>query len=125
MMHMWNVDAKKMLEFYMFNSDMINPSFAFPRLPPSVNHSVGISKTGKLKDDIIRDNATLLARLYDFQTMFQKHAEGLFDLAPNQFGPGHPLHLRTNHINSLQIENEQLKKENVVLKRDLEKHKQK
>ena len=125
MMHMWNVDAKKMLEFYMFNSDMINPSFAFPRLPPSVNHSVGISKTGKLKDDIIRDNATLLVRLYDFQTMFQKHAEGLFDLAPNQFGPSHPLHLRTNHINSLQSENEQLKKENAVLKRDLEKHKQK
>jgi len=125
MMHMWNVDAKKMLEFYMFNSDMINPSFAFPRLPPSVNHSVGISKTGKLKDDIIRDNATLLARLYDFQTMFQKHAEGLFDLAPNQFGPSHPLHLRTNHINSLQLENERLKKENTVLKRDLEKHKQK
>ena len=124
-MHMWNVDAKKMLEFYMFNSDMINPSFAFPRLPPSVNHSVGISKTGKLKEDIIRDSATLLARLYDFQTMFQKHAEGLFDLAPNQFGPSHPLHLRTNHINSLQLENEQLKKENAVLKRDLEKHKQK
>jgi len=124
-MHMWNVDAKKMLEFYMFNSDMMNPSFAFTRLPPSVNHSVGISKTGKLKDDIIRDNATLLARLYDFQTMFQKHAGGLFDLAPNQFGPSHPLHLRTNHVNSLQLENEQLKKENAVLKRDLEKHKQK
>ena len=121
---MWNVDAKKMLEYYMFNS-MMNSSFSFPRLPPNVNHSVGISKTGKLKEDIIRDNATMLTRLYDFQTMFQKHAEGLFDLAPNQFGPGHPLHLKTNHANPLQLENEQLKKENAVLKRDLEKHKQK
>ena len=125
MRFMLNVDAKKMFEYYMFDPDMIGPSFAFPRLPPNPNHSVGISKTGKLKEDIIRDNATMLAKLYDFQTMFQKHAEGLFDLAPNQFGPGHPLHLKTNRTNSLQLENEQLKKENAVLKRDLEKHKRK
>ena len=125
MMRMWNLDAKKMLEYYMFNSDMTNPSFAFPRLPPKANHSAGISKTGQLKEDIIRDNATMLARLYDFQTMFQKHAAGLFDLTPNQFGPGHPLHSRMNPVNSLQLENEHLKKENAVLKRDLEKLRQK
>jgi hypothetical protein len=124
-MPMWNFDPKKMLEYYMFNSDMANSSLAYPRLPPTVNHSAGISKTAKLKEDIIRDNATMLARLYDFQTMFQKNAAGLFDLVPNQFGPGHPLHLRTNFVNSLQLENEQLRKENAVLKRDLEKHKQK
>ena len=122
---MWNMDPKRMLEIYGLDLSMTNSPFAFPRLPPSVSsHTLGVSKTGKLKDDIIRDNASMLARLFDFHTTFQQYASGLFDLAPsNQFGPGHPMHSKTNIIDSLQSENEQLKKENVTLKRDLEKNK--
>ena len=125
MMHMSDIDAKKMYEFHMFNS-MINSSPMFPRIPPSrVSQPTGISKTGKLKEDIIRDNASMLAKLYDFHTMFQNQVAGLFDLAPNQFGPGHPLHFRMNPVDSLQLENERLKKENAVLKREVEKLRQK
>lgn len=122
---MWNIDPKRMFEIYGLDPSMANSPFAFPRLPPSVaSRNIGISKTGKLKDDIIRDNASMLARLFDFHTMFQQYATGLFDLASsNQFGPGHPMHSKTNVIDSLQSENEQLKKENAALKRDLEKHK--
>ena len=121
-LYMWNIDPKRMFEFG-FDMSMINSPFAFPRLPPSLtNHNIGISKTSKLKEDIIHDNTSMLSRLFDFHTMFQQYASGLFDLAPsNQFGPGHPLHSKTNVIGSLQSENEQLKKENVTLKRDLEK----
>jgi hypothetical protein len=119
------MDPKRMFEIYGLDSSMTNSPFAFPRLPPSISsRTLGVSKTGKLKDDIIRDNASMLARLFDFHTMFQQYASGLFDLAPsNQFGPGHPMHSKTNIIDSLQSENEQLKKENATLKRDLEKRK--
>lgn len=124
-LRMWNIGPKRIFEMYGLDTSMTNSLFAFPRLPPSVaNRNIGISKTGKLKDEIIRDNASMLAKLFDFHTMFQQYASGLFDLAPsNQFGPGHPMHSKTNVVDSLQSENEQLKKENAVLKRDLEKHK--
>lgn len=114
-----------MLEFYNQYQNMANSPFSFSRLPPMTNHPRGISMTSKLKDNIIRDNSLMLERLSDFYTMFQQYAAGLFDLAPNQFGPSHPMYKGTNSLNALQVENEQLKKENVVLKKDLEKHKQK
>ena len=122
---MWNMDTKKMLEFYNQYQNMTNSPFAFPRLPLMTNHPRGISMTGKLKDSIVRDNSVMMERLSDFYTMFQQYAAGLFDLAPNQFTPSHPMHMGVNSINALQVENEQLKKENAVLKKDLEKQKQK
>jgi len=122
---MWNMDTKRMFEFYNQYQDMVNSPFAFPRLPPRTNHPLGISMTGKLKDNIIRDNSLMLGRLSDFYTMFQQYASSLFDMVPNQFGPAHPVHKGTNSIDSLQIENEQLKKENTLLKKDLERQKQK
>jgi len=122
---MWNEYTKRMFEFYNQYQDMVNNPFASARLPPRANHPLGISMTGKLKDNIIRDNSLMLGRLSDFYTMFQQYASGLFDLAPNQFGPDHPMRGGINSTNSLQSENEQLKKENMVLKKDLEKQKQK
>lgn len=122
---MWNIDPKKMFEIYGLDVSMTNSPFAFPRLPPSIaNRNIGISKASKLKDGIIHDNASMISKLFDFHIMFQQYASGLFDLAPtHQFGPGHPMHSQTNIVDSLQSENQQLKKENAVLKRDLEKHK--
>ena len=122
---MWNMDAKKIIEFYNQYQNIANSPFSFPRLPPMTNHPRGISMTGKLKDNIVRDNSLMFNMLSDFYTMFQQYAAGLFDLAPNQFGPAHPMYWKTNSINALQVENEQLKKENASLKKDLEKHKQK
>ena len=122
---MWNEYTKRMFEFYNQYQDMVNNPFASARLPPRANHPLGISMTGKLKDNIIRDNSLMLGRLSDFYTMFQQYASGLFDLAPNQFSPDHPMRWGINSTNSLQSENEQLKKENMILKKDLEKQKQK
>jgi hypothetical protein len=119
------MDTKRMLEFYNQYQNMANSSLAFSRLPPTASHPRGIAMTGKLKDNIIRDNSLMLGRLSEFYSMFQQYAAGLFDLAPNQFGPSHPMYKGTNSLNTLQIENEQLKKENATLKKDLEKQKQK
>ncbi|MGI0082174.1 MAG: hypothetical protein ACREAG_02555 [Nitrosopumilaceae archaeon] len=123
---MIDIEIKRMMDFYGLTPDMMNSPHAFPRLPPSrPNQNFGLSRASKLKENIIRDNASMLAKLYDFHTAFQHHAAGLFDLAPSQFGPGHPLHSKIGSINLLQAENEQLKNENAVLKRDLEKLRQK
>ena len=124
---MWDVNMKKFFDYYGFYPDLMNSSIALPRIPPGkANLSLGISKAGNLKEDIIKDNASMLARLFDFQSMFQQRAAGLFDLSPrSQFGPGHPLYFRMNSIDSLQLENEHLKKENLSLKQQLDKHKQK
>lgn len=122
---MFDMEIKRMMDFYGLTQDIISP-LAFPRLPPSrPNQISGLSKASKLKEDIIRDNASMLSKLYDFHIAFQHHAVGLFDLTPNQFGPGHPLHSKRESVNLLQAENEQLKNENAVLKRDLEKLRQK
>lgn len=118
---MWNSDPKKMFAMYGIDTSMMNSPLAFPRLPQMANPPSGISKTGMLKEKIISDNASMLARLSDFHTAFQQYSSNLFDLLPsNQFGPGHPMHAM-NSINILESENEQLKKENAVLKQSLEK----
>lgn len=123
---MWYHDPKKMLEVYGIDITMMNSPLAFPRLPQMSNPPSGISKTGMLKEKIIRDNASMLARLSGFHTAFQQYASNLFDLLPSssQFGPGHPMH-SMNSMNALESENEQLKKENATLKQNLEKTKKK
>ena len=124
--NMWNIDPKKIYGFNWLDQSMMTSSLAFPRLPPSASHPHSLSKTGRLKEDIIRDNASMLAKLFDFHNSFQQYASGLFDLVPsNQFVPGHPLHSKMNSVATLETENEKLRKENAVLKQDLEKHKKK
>ena len=59
-LHMWNIDPKRMFEIYGLDQSMTNSPVAFPRLPPSVaNRNIGISKTGKLKEEIIHDNTSM------------------------------------------------------------------
>ncbi len=122
---MLNIDYRWMFEFYWQNLDSINSPFAFPRIPPKANLPLGISKTGKLKENIIQDNSHMLTKLTDFHSAFQNYAAGLFDLAPSQFRPGHPLYSKMSSLDSMQLENEQLKKENITLTKELEKLKQK
>lgn len=124
---MWNVDQKRMHELYWLDQSTMNSPLTFPRLPPSIiSQPGGLSRTGKLKEDIIRDNASMLAKLYDFHASFQKYASGLFELTPsNQFGPGHPMHSKMHSVRLLESENQQLRKENDSLRRDLEKFRKK
>ncbi|MGI0047835.1 MAG: hypothetical protein ACREBB_11720 [Nitrosotalea sp.] len=103
--------------------DMINSPFAFPRLPPRVNPPLGISNTGKIKDTIVRDKDLMMNRLNKHHEMFQCYATGLFNLSPNQFMPGHPMHARMQTIDMLQEENEKLRQENSTLKTDKSKEK--
>jgi hypothetical protein len=122
---MWYPGSKKMFEMHGLNTSMMNSPLAFPRLPRTAKSPYGISKTGMLKESIIQDNASMLAKLFDFQIAFQQYASNLFDLMPsNSFMSGHPMNTM-NAMNFLESENERLKKENATLKQNLEKFKKK
>ena len=119
---MWYFDVKKALDFYGQIGDMINSPFAFPRLPPRANPPLGISGAGRIKDDIVNDTNTMMERLYANHIMFQKYATGLFNLTPDRFVPGHPLHSRMRVYDKLE-ENKQLTIENTMMKTNLNKEK--
>ena len=102
---------------------MITSPFAFPRLPPRVNHSLGISHVSKIKDVIVRDKDAMMGRLDGHHAMFQHYASGLFNLSPSQFMPGHPMHSKIQSVDALREENERLQQENSILKANKNKEK--
>jgi len=116
---MWPLDTRKIMEMYAQPLDMVNSPFAFPRLPPKANPPLGISSAGKIKDSIVHDSDLMMSRLSDYQTMFQKYASGLFNLTPNRFMPGHPMHMKMQASNSMEDENQRLRKEISDLKSEL------
>jgi len=121
---MWYFDMKRLLDFYGQHGDMINSPFAFPRLPPRASPPLGISNVNRIKDDIVNDANTLIARLSDHHSAFQQYAGGLFNLTPDRFMPGHPMHMNTQTSEVIQ-ENEKLAKENSTMKSHLNKEKKK
>src|SRR5574337_532033 len=103
--------------------DMINSPFAFPRLPPRANPPLGISNTGKIKETVVHDKDLMMNRLNNHHEMFQHYAMNLFNLSPNQFMPGHPMHKKMHTIDGLKEENEKLRQENSLLKTNKNKEK--
>jgi hypothetical protein len=117
---MWNFYVKKMLDFYGQSGDLMNSPFAFPRMPPRANPPLGISSAGRIKDSIVNDANAMMERLYENHIMFQRFAAGLFNLAPDRFVPGHPMHSSMHTCDTLE-KNEQLTKENTIMKSSLNK----
>jgi hypothetical protein len=122
---MWPYDLRRMMEVFGQPMDMMNSSFAFPRLPPRVNIPSGLSSAGNVKNRIVKDADMMTQKLAEHNIMFQRYAAGLFNMTPNMFMPGHPMHSRMHAIDMLSEENERLKRENLTLKADLGKEKKK
>ena len=122
---MWPYDVRKMMEAFGHPMDMLNSPFAFPRLPPRANPPQGIASAGMVKDRIVQDADMMMSKLSGHHTMFQRYAAGLFNMTPNGFMPGHPMHATINPVDTLAEENERLRKENLALKSDLGKEKKK
>lgn len=120
---MWDYFYTKRASYLGYPHEMTASAFAFSRLPPRATPPLGISNVGKIKDAIIHDKDLTMNRLNNHHEMFQQYAMGLFNLTPNHFQPGHPMHKQTHQIDVLQEENERLKKENAVLKNDKNKEK--
>lgn len=96
------------------------PTSIFPRFPPGISPpSMGVVDQKRLKEKFFTDNASINAKLQDFNQMFQKFASGLFDVAYPALPPGHPLYSRLKSTTSLQNENDKLRKENIDLKKQM------
>jgi hypothetical protein len=53
--------------------------------------------------------------------MYQQYASGLLSMNSSIIPPGHPMYTRKNSVETLQTENDKLLKENLKLKKKLEK----
>ncbi len=96
------------------------PTSIFPRFPPGISPpSLGAIDQKRLKEKFFNDNASINAKLQDFNQMYQKFASGLFEFAYPALPPGHPLYSRVKSTVSLQNENDKLRKENIDLKKQL------
>ncbi|MGI0075237.1 MAG: hypothetical protein ACREA5_04760 [Nitrosotalea sp.] len=122
---MWPYDVRKMVETFGHPIDMMNSPFAFPRLPPRANPPQGIASAGMVKDSIVKNADMITSKLSAHHTMFQRYAAGLFNMTPNGFMPGHPMHFAMHTVDTLTEENDKLRKENLTLKSDLGKEKKK
>ena len=122
---MWYFDTKRIMETFGQQFDMVNSPFAFPRLPPRANPPLGIANAGRIKNQIVHDSDMMMGRLTGYHTMFQRYAAGLFNMTPNTFIPGHPMHTKMQSVDALKEENEKLRQENFSLKSNLGKEKKK
>jgi len=74
-----------------------------------------------MKEQFLRNADTVNQKLQGFQQMYQQYASGLLSMNSTIIPPGHPLYSRQNSVQALQSEKDQLLKENLELKKKLEK----
>ena len=91
------------------------------RYPPTSTPPTGVTGIKEIHEKFNRRNASLMPNLEDFNQMFRQYADGL--LHPNEsiFPPGHPLYNREKSFSLLKEANDKLLKENLELKKQLEK----
>ena len=74
-----------------------------------------------MKEQFLKQTETINQKLQGFQHMYQQYASGLLSMNSMIIPPGHPLYNKQNSISSLQTENDKLLKENLELKKKLDK----
>jgi len=95
------------------------------RYPPRSNPPTGISGIQKIHERFNKKNASIIPNLEDFNQMFRQYAEGLLHTNESIFPPGHPLYNREKSFSLLKEANDKLLKENLELKKQLEKSEKK
>ncbi len=108
-----------MRDLYGLNPDIVHPALQFPRLPPArrSNPMFGVYEN-PLREQITRIDAAR-QRLAGFQHMYQQYASSLLTMNSTVIPPGHPAYTRQNSMETLQIENDKLLKENLELKKKI------
>ena len=105
-----------------FNSTEMNQgSENTIRYPPTSTPPTGVTGIKEIHEKFNRRNASLMPNLEDFNQMFRQYADGLLHANESVFPPGHPLYNREKSFSLLKETNDKLLKENLELKKQLEK----
>ena len=91
------------------------------RYPPKSNPPTGFSGIQEIRDRFNKRNASIMPNLEDFNQMFRQYADGLLNGSESIFPPGHPLYNKEKSFSLLKEANDKLLKENLELKKQLEK----
>ena len=116
-----NLVNRHLQDLYGLNPNIPHLAFQFPRLPPGLPNSMFKIHENPLKEQFSQDTASVNPKLQGFQQMYQQYAAGLLSMNTTIVPPGHPLYNQKNSINTLQTENDKLLKENLELKKKLDK----
>ena len=121
-MDTWFFNQKKTL----FNSmDVNNGPENTIRYPPKSAPPTGVSKIQEIHKKFNQTSASLMPNLEDFNQMFRQYADGLLNTKESVFPPGHPLYNREKSFSLLKEASDKLLKENLELKKQLEKSEKK
>lgn len=119
---MESYEINKIRELYGLSPDIPNRPHQFPATPPGFIHPMFKTFKNPMKEKFLKESESMNQKLDDFHQMFQNLASGLFEFAP--FGiipPSHPLYSRRQSIENLKAENSKLQKENLDLRKKMEK----
>ena len=108
-----------------FNSIESNLGDGTVRYPPKSNPPTGFSGINEIRERFNKTNASLMPNLEDFNQMFRQHADGLLRTNESVFPPGHPLYNIEKSFTLMKEANDKLLKENLELKKQLEKSSEK
>lgn len=114
--------TKQLMDLYGLNPSILPYAFQFPRIPPGLTPMMFNSTSESVRKNFSRQNESLSIKLQDFQQTYQKYTSSLFDMTfPGIIPPGHPLFSRQNSVEVIRTERDQLQKENLVLKKQVDK----
>lgn len=91
------------------------------RYPPNSKPPTGFTGIKDIREKFNNRNASLMPNLEDFNQMFRQQANSLLNSTESLFPPGHPLFNREKSFSLLKEANDKLLKENLELKKQLEK----
>ena len=95
------------------------------RYPPNSASPTGVSGIQEIREKFNKRSASIMPNLEDFNHMFHQYADGLLNSNQSVFPPGHPLYNREKSFSLLKESNDKLLKENLELKKQLEKSEKK
>lgn len=113
----------KLKDLYGLNPNVPHLAFQFPRLPPGLSHPMFKIHENPSTKNFHKNAESLNKKLQEFQQLYQQHASNLMSM--NTSGiipPGHPLFSKNSSVELLKSENDKLLKENLELKKRLEKN---
>ena len=116
-----NLVIKHLQDLYGLNPNIPHLALQFPRLPPGLTHPMFKIYEGPTKEQFSEEVANISQKLQGFQHMYQQYAAGLLSMNSAIVPPGHPLYNRQNSVETLQVTNDKLLKENLGLKKKLDK----